>query len=84
MEIRLGSTWEEGADGKLYVVCPECGGPMSANALLCRGCFKREGGHAAPIYQEANLRGESSDRTTRTLTKESPTRVYHKRQDQKR
>jgi tRNA(Ile2) C34 agmatinyltransferase TiaS len=77
MEIHLGDTW------KIEVVCPECGGPMSSNAFLCRSCYKRAGGRKAAIYKAAKDRGEASDRSTRR-PEDVPPRVYHKRGDQTR
>lgn len=67
----------EADDGRLYVVCPDCGGPMSASALLCKNCFTRAGGCGAPIYRAAKARGESRSLPKRPA--DVPPRVYHKR-----
>jgi len=77
MGIRNGMTREQGDGGKLYVVCPDCGGPMSAYALLCRDCFYRAGGVGAAIYREAQLRGEASNRSD-AKTDGTPRRAYHR------
>jgi hypothetical protein len=59
---------------KIYPTCPDCNGPMSSHALLCRGCYLRVGGIRALIYQAALLRGESSPRS-RVKPEETPKRA---------
>ena len=83
LKIRTRTTEAQGTNDRNYVVCPDCGKPMSASALLCRDCYKRAGANAAPIYQAARQRGEASDRSSRRA-EDTPPRWYHKRGDQKR
>lgn len=68
---------------KTFAVCPDCGGEMSAHALLCRECYKRAGGAGAPIYRAAYDRGEASPRS-RTKLEGTLTRAYTTRLGQKR
>jgi predicted amidophosphoribosyltransferase len=72
---RCAETRQEGENGKIYVVCPECGKETSTHALLCRECYKRAGGVRAMIYRAAEGRGELD---------EAPTRAYHKNDKQVR